>query len=289
MNKICFQQVEPMYKYGIILLILGLLLLSHLNRVESFQNNVKSPKITFITYGNEKFTESKKRIKEEAEKTGWFTGGINVYGPENLSENFKNQTKGVINESRGGGYWIWKPYIIMDTLSKIQDGDYLVYADSGCSLQASATARFKEYIQMISPDSGHSLLVFRLDNICQENKYTKNFNSVCKENKYTSLEIFNYFNESVNGEIGNSKQIFATFLLLRKTSDSFAIISRWLEIAKTRPDLFTDKFSGGPNFIENRHDQSIFSMIIKTNKHKNASIIIDEDVSGPIRGTRIRK
>lgn len=32
---------------------------------------------------------------------------------------------------RGIGYWLWKPYIIDQVMSKVPDGDFLVYADAG--------------------------------------------------------------------------------------------------------------------------------------------------------------
>ena len=35
---------------------------------------------------------------------------------------------------RGYGYWIWKPYIILQELNKLQDGDILVHLDIHCHL-----------------------------------------------------------------------------------------------------------------------------------------------------------
>ena len=41
------------------------------------------PKIHFITYGNDRFKNSKKRLYNEANATGWFDT-ITSYGPEDL-------------------------------------------------------------------------------------------------------------------------------------------------------------------------------------------------------------
>ena len=32
---------------------------------------------------------------------------------------------------RGYGYWIWKPYIVSKMMSRLNDGDILVYTDAG--------------------------------------------------------------------------------------------------------------------------------------------------------------
>ena len=34
-------------------------------------------------------------------------------------------------QPRGGGYWVWKPWIIVDTLRQMKENDVLVYVDSG--------------------------------------------------------------------------------------------------------------------------------------------------------------
>lgn len=66
--------------------------------------------IHLITYGDDKFKNSKKRLEKEALNTGWFDS-VTVYRPEILDSNFKNKFKEVLSHSRGAGYWIWKIYI----------------------------------------------------------------------------------------------------------------------------------------------------------------------------------
>jgi len=235
---------------------------------EPFQ--VSPTNIFFITYGNTKFKHAKERIRKEAEDMDCFNGGITLYGPENLSDEFKRATAGVIDQSRGGGYWIWKPFIILDALSKMNENDVLFYADSGCTLRKSGLPRFYEYIDMISPYSGKSLLVMQLMRCC-------------KEKEYTSSEIFKYFDQPIDSEVGNSHQILGGCSFFRKSPECMAIVNRWLSIAMTRPDLFTDEYNEeskrtNREFKDNRHDQSIFSMTIKTSMYNYACKIIDEEI-----------
>ena len=208
---------------------------------------------------------------------GCFNGQIKVYTPDDLSNDFKTAVGDVLNEPKGGGYWTWKPYIIADMLSKLNDGDMLVYADAGCTLQPAGVPRLKEYTNMISEDSRNSVLVMRLRD--QQSK------------KWTTNAVLEYFKQPLDGEVMKSNQILAGIIVCRKCKESEKVIGRWLEVAMTRPDLFTDKYSEeskrlNPDFNENRHDQPILSIIVKTSPYKNTCLIIEEEVektSIPVR------
>ena len=48
---------------------------------------------------------------------------------------FYKKNKQVLDNPRGAGYWLWKPYIILYTLkNKMHEGDVLIYIDSGTKL-----------------------------------------------------------------------------------------------------------------------------------------------------------
>ena len=237
----------------------------------------QEPLMSFISYGNDDFKDSRERIRNEATKMGCFNGQIKVYTPDDLSQEFKAAVGDVINEKRGGGYWIWKPYIIADMLSKLNDGDILVYADSGCTLQPAGVPRLKEYAKMISPDSGKSVLLMRLrDHVAK---------------RWTTTEIMNYFGLKMDDPIITSKQILAGVIVCRKCSESQNVIGKWLEIAKTRPDLFTDKHheaskETNEDFEWNRHDQAVLSPIAQMQPFMTTCLVIDEEIertSNPIR------
>ena len=236
-----------------------------------------APSISFISYGNDTFKESRERIRKEAEQMGCFNGQIKLYTPDDLSHDFKAAVGDVLNEPKGGGYWTWKPYIIADMLSKLNDGDVLVYADAGCTLQVAGVPRLKEYINMISPKSNKSVLTMRLLD------GTANGPGGFLLKKWSSTPVFEYFKEPFDGEIANSNQILAGVIVCRKCKESEKVIGRWLEVAMTRPDLFTDKYNeeskkSNPEFNDNRHDQPIWSMIVQTPPYNQYCTIIDEEI-----------
>lgn len=208
---------------------------------------------------------------------GCFNGQIKVYTPDDLSDEFKAAVGDVLNEPKGGGYWTWKPYIIADMLSKLSEGDILIYADAGCTLQPTGVPRLKEYVEMISPKSTKSVLAMRL---LDGTTYGPG-GFLLK--KWSSTPVFEYFKEPLDGEIAKSNQILAGVIVCRKCEESEKVIGRWLEVAMTRPDLFTDKYNedskkSNPDFKDNRHDQPIWSMIVQLPPYNKYCAIIDEEI-----------
>ena len=82
---------------------------------------LNNKKIHFITYGDDKFKQSKKRIIQEAKEFEEFTS-IQSYSPDDLSIKFKEKHKDILHRSRGGGYWIWRPKIILDRVESMEWG-----------------------------------------------------------------------------------------------------------------------------------------------------------------------
>ncbi len=71
-------------------------------------------------------------------------------------------------------------------------------------------------------------------------------------------------------------------LIFRKTAESLALINKWLNVALDNPALFSDNYNGeakkNSNFKDNRHDQSIFSVLIKSEPYSQAASIIEDEV-----------
>jgi hypothetical protein len=204
--------------------------------------------IHLITYGNNNFDNAKKRLCNEAKNSGWFDT-ITTYGPEDLDIEFKHNFKNILNINKGGGYWIWKPYIIKKQLDKIKDNDILIYLDAGCSINIHGKERFDNYIDIINKnDSG--CISFQMPHI---------------ENVWTTKEIFKYFNVENNSNIVNSGQIVGGIQIIKKNLNSIKLVNLWNQTLYDNPLLFTDHYNinQASYFKDNRHDQSIFSVIRK--------------------------
>ena len=47
------------------------------------------------------------------------------YGPRDIDQAFFNRNKNILQQKKGNGLWLWKPYFIQKSLKKIKEGDYI--------------------------------------------------------------------------------------------------------------------------------------------------------------------
>lgn len=215
-------------------------------------------KIHFITYGDNKYKKSLKRIENEAINTCWFDD-IEIYNPYKLTNEFKNKFGEILNQKRGGGYWIWKYDILNQKMKKINNGDILVYIDAGCKINKLGKKRFFEYIDALN-NSNKGIISFKM-------KYI--------ERNWTTKEIFEYFNINLESELAKTGQYVGGILLIKKNENSEKILDEYKKVLECNKLLFTDFYNKNQNifFKDNRHDQSILSIIRKI----NGSIVIDDE------------
>lgn len=92
----------------------------------------KSYLVTFAT-PNEKhrYPEYQKRLNETARQFGKIDEII-PWGYAKLQEtNFFRDNQAILSQQFGAGYWAWKPFIILEQLKSVEDGDFVIYHDSG--------------------------------------------------------------------------------------------------------------------------------------------------------------
>tara|TARA_B100001094_G_C18017817_1_gene713528 strand:+ start:116 stop:841 length:726 start_codon:yes stop_codon:yes gene_type:complete len=215
--------------------------------------------IHLITYGNEMYEKSKKRLLAEATNSQWFDT-ITICGPETLTMPFKNEFREILNKPRGAGYWIWKFDIIKQQLNKLVYNDILVYTDAGCSINIHGETRFNEYIAILNK-SNESIISFQMHHI---------------DKKYTAKQLFCHFNMNVHDDNANSGQFMATIMIMKNTEKMMNIIDECINVLRTDSLLVTDYYNTlgqCDDFIDNRHDQSILSLVRK----KCGSIIIPDE------------
>ncbi len=206
------------------------------------------PKKVFITYGTKNFNLQKKHLINLAKKSEFFDYCIS-YSPQNLNSSFIDRHKNVLEQKKGGGFWIWKYQIIKQTIENLNMNDFVIYSDSGSSLNLRGKKRYLEYIDMLY-SSDFSTLRFKLD-------YLEKF--------WTTKEIFDFFELNQNSSIGNSKQFLAGHILLKKTPSLVEQLETFNKLIEYDNQLITNKYDQNQieGFVENRNDQSIFSLISK--------------------------
>ena len=235
----------------------------------SSSNYTNKYNIHFITYGDSKFEKSKKRILNEAKEFGAFKT-VKGYGPQDLSEDFIEKYKDIFKYSRGGGYWIWRPHIIRQAINNINDGEYLVYLDAGCSINKRGKKRFYEYIDKLESSlNNYGILSFQMSG---------NISDLQKEKWWTTRHIFKYFNIKPNSDIGESGQYLGGIFILKKNKHLMEYLDKYEKCIYENTYLITDIYNDKDQhegFKENRHEQSITSILRKI----HGSEVIDGDES----------
>ena len=229
----------------------------------------------FITYGNDKYKEAKLRLCEQALQFEGFTN-VRGYGPEDLPLNFRNKYQNVLQQARGGGFWLWKPMILYNHFKNMKTNDVLVYLDAGCILNPEGIKRFREYVDILDK-SEYGILSFQMHD--QTEKW------------WTTREIFEYFKLDENGVHANSGQFLGGVFMLKKNKHSEEYVKKLVSITLTQSQLYTDIHNKNgrqmPYFKDNRHDQSISSLLRKL--HKTEVIPRDESFIVPFGGPKSLK
>jgi hypothetical protein len=196
-----------------------------------------------VTYGDENFSESRDRLAASARKYG--IPATFVYSRKELVDSdFYRENKEILDQPKGGGYWLWKPYFILKTLKMLNCGDVLIYSDSGSEI----IAPMDEFIEISTRNT--DVAVFS----------TRGF-----QNKYwTKRDVFVFLGID-SEEYWNMEQVWGGYIVIRKSDFSMKFIAEWLQVSTTG-DLITDApgFLGKqefPELIMHKHDQAILSTL----------------------------
>ena len=219
----------------------------------------------FLTFADSRLKKSLARIAQEATEMGVYSSVLTL-NESDLSPMFIDRFKDRLKSSvRGYGYWCWKPQIIKQTLESMEDGDLLHYCDVGCHLNIGGKGRLLEYFQILSKDS-LGLLAFQAKIPSTPFEYDGRSLLDLKDRLWIKGDLLDYFGVRNRADVIDTQSIGAGILFLRKTKATMEIIDQWLNVYNTSFSLVDDSPSLSPNlseFIEHRHDQSIFSIICK--------------------------
>lgn len=218
------------------------------------ENLMKMESVYLCSFADSRMPQTLKRVKKQAEESGFFKD-IYLYDEHSLGADFQEKFSSILKGYiRGFGYWVWKPYVVMETLKKIPDGEILLYMDAGCHIKPEGKNLFDSWVKRVSA-SESGLLVWELPNTCIESYYTKG-------------DLLDFLGVRNQDKIVLTPQRAATFFFIRKEEKTLRLIKNWLSVFETDFHLIDDTESASPNmdgFIENRHDQSVFSILTKIN------------------------
>lgn len=213
------------------------------------------------TFANHYMTKGFPRFREQAESMHTFDEII-FYTQKDLGKDIKKlYGRYYFPYARGYGYWSWKPYLLSKTLDKMEEGDVLLYADLGCFFNPKGQERLSEYYKLVE-ESSSGILGFR----SYEESYNGMPENVNYEYQLTKGDVFDYFRVRNDKTYTHTTQVEATVIFIRKCAQSTAFIEEWYKVICDDTTLITDMPSRSENlegFVDNRHDQSIYSILAK--------------------------
>jgi hypothetical protein len=160
-----------------------------------------------------------------------------------VSTDFYKENKSLLDEKPGGGWWAWKPYVILDALSKVEENDYVIYCDCGDMISPN----IKSYVENTLSDDEFCLLLLGNN----------------KNKDYTKRDCF-ILMDCDEEDYWSSNQLEAGVQVWKKTEESIDIVSDWMKfcldsrIIKDDPSVLGEEHE---TFKAHRNDQSILTNI----------------------------
>lgn len=233
----------------------------------------KNKNVILISFATPDLKKSIQRFKKQAISSNYYDQ-VQVITPSNLSEENKKKINYhlKLGKKRGYAFWYWKPLIILETLKKINDGDIVQYLDIGFHINGEASNKFYNYLEKLDRQN-NSLLTFQYVPIINDKSFGVEFPNR-EEFKYTKADLFSYFGKLSDQTITHTPQFSAGNIFFKKSEKSIKFLINWLKVFEKRFDLVDDTPSKIENFnmfIENRHDQSVFSILCKINLFESLS------------------
>jgi hypothetical protein len=206
-------------------------------------------KYSFITFSNEKYEKKQQElinyVKFMHNKGSSLFANIIGYNANWLKKtDFYKSNKLILDMERGAGFWLWKPFIILETLKNINDGDIVFYIDCGDTF-------YKDLISYTSPI------------LEKENCLLLGGSYIQKD--WTKADCFYYMN-CTGDEYKNTLQLEAGVQLWKKTSSSIKILEeqiKWCSDYRILTDSQNESgMANDPGFKDHRHDQSVLTNLM---------------------------
>jgi len=157
----------------------------------------------------------------------------------------------ILGQSRGSGYWLWKPFVILDTLRKSQPGDVVVYYDVGRRHPHLFRTPIEPLLERCVTNGG-LIPGVHIPLAGPSRRWTKRDCFVlmdCDSPKYW-----------------DACQVQASFSMWQSCARVKEFVEEWLAFC-TDPRILTDMPNqcgeeNFPDFIDHRHDQSVLTNLV---------------------------
>ena len=225
------------------------IILNHLNSLFPIQPQTNESKLYFLVYDDGTHTEHINCLINSVKEFGK-QFEIIVFNKNEIDADFQQKNENILSCSRGGGYWLWKPYIINETLKKLQPNDILFYLDSKYYFVEQFENLYKEHMKY------NDILIWKNkpNDTAYLMKYWSKMDVIVKYDMCKTV----YYDDAV--------QCWAGAMVLKKNAKTVSYIKTWLEMCTY--ENINDSPSVIPNvslYQEHRHDQTLLGIVLLQN------------------------
>lgn len=208
--------------------------------------------------GSRGYRMAAQRLNAQALHSGMFDDSVVIdaaYIKQHFPGFWEAHSSFMTSHRRGFGYWVWKPFVILETLKSLPAGWGLAYLDGGCVLNDTPRAR-----ERLEDYRSHALSrsVWATELIPKAGEDFTN-QTWCKADALTRL--------GASPEIRALNQVQAGILLLANDSVSRELVELWSQVSLEEGYRYLDNTPSlepnAPTFQEHRHDQALFNIIFR--------------------------
>lgn len=199
----------------------------------------------FITYGDSRYVDRVQVISNEAVGTGVFDE-VKAY---NADFPFPDAVRFYMDKfEKGGGFWLWKPLIIQDTLKNSEVGDVIVYADAGCTLLPH-----KDWERYFKKLERYDMVLFKLKG---------------KIGSWCARKVITAVSRTLNPKWLKKRPVMAGVIIVKNSGHNL-LIDEWADMATNHPTLFADNSiqqdrMENNQYRQHRHDQAVLNALYYT-------------------------
>ncbi len=185
---------------------------------------------------------------------------IFMYGRHHLPKSFVDKNHVILSHKQGAGFWVWKPWIILNTLKMAPENAIVIYLDSGFLIQDNLQPLLKIMEERQKPMLfvAHDDLGTSVQAVTQKHTLVR---MGCQSEKcLTAPHVWGAV--SVYRNTAETRQFVEKWLSWCQVPDAVMQVEAIPEIKI--PESHKSKAS---NFIHHHHDEAILSVLCQQNPH----------------------
>lgn len=216
------------------------------------------PKVVAVNYAANGLYVA--RLPEaNASLSAWGVDAIVSFGPHDFSAAFKERNAKALQTARGAGWWCWKGLIQLWAMEACADADYILYCDVGVTP--------RQPLAMLLREAGAA------DIVSLQLEFPQHV-----ERRWSKSDAFVATGTLGNAHVRDTLQVASGFTLMKR-NPTVELALRLYAALMQQPHLTDntpsrESFDTEKKFVENRHDQSVWSTMMKKFQHDGGPAVV---------------